>query len=88
MFFGTPHQGTNNGSNLVRGAGSLVTNSKEGSVLRELKLWSPWTIETNSLFAGIAEGFTMTTYWEKEDYCGVKVRSSRQKNCSRRSDWE
>lgn len=67
MFFGTPHQGTSAGADHIRSTG-------DGSVVRELKLWSPWTIETNTNFAGIAEGFTITTFWEREDYWGVKVR--------------
>jgi hypothetical protein len=52
-----------------------MTRASDGSVMRELKLWSPWTMETNTNFAGIAEGFTITTFWEREDYWGVKVRT-------------
>ena len=73
MFFGTPHQGTSAGADHVRSTGATLTRASDGSVLRELKLWSPWTIETNTNFAGIAEGFTITTFWERENYRGVKV---------------
>ena len=73
MFFGTPHQGTSHGANFIRSTGAAITRASDGSVLRELDLWSPWTLETNNAFAGIAEGFTITTFWEREDYHGIKV---------------
>jgi len=76
MFFGTPHQGTSSGANLVRSTGVVLTRASEGSVLRELELWSPWTLETNNAFAGIAEGFTITTFWEREPYHGVVVSTN------------
>lgn len=50
-----------------------MTRAKEGSVLRELKLWSPSLIEANALFVDIAEGFTITTFFEKEKTHGVQV---------------
>jgi hypothetical protein len=60
MFFGTPHQGTGAGANRVRSTGDFVTWASEGSVLRELDLWSPWTVDTNNVFVGIVNGFTIT----------------------------
>jgi hypothetical protein len=45
-------------------------------VLRELDLWSPWTVDTNNAFVGIVNGFTITTFWEKEDLWGVRVMIS------------
>jgi hypothetical protein len=75
MFFGTPHQGTSSGANLVRSAGAFLTGASEGSVLREMDLWSVWTTDTNSAFVGIADGFTITTFWEKYDLHGVKVQT-------------
>lgn len=41
MFFGTPHQGTNAGAERMRSLGSVFTRASPGSVLDELKLWSP-----------------------------------------------
>jgi hypothetical protein len=76
MFFGTPHQGTGSGANLVRSTGAFLTLASEGIVLRELDLWSPWTIDTNNAFVGIANGFTITTFWKKENLHGVRVRTS------------
>jgi hypothetical protein len=73
MFFGTPHQGTSAGADHIRSAGATLTRASDGSVLRELKLWSPWTLETNTNFAGIAESFTITTFWERDAYHGVVV---------------
>jgi hypothetical protein len=73
MFFGTPHQGTSSGANLVRRTGDFLARASEGSVLRELGLWSAWTLETNNALASIAEGFTVTTFWEREPFHGVVV---------------
>jgi hypothetical protein len=70
-FFGTPHQGTN--STLLN-LGSALTKSKAGSVLDELKLWSPSLIETNQLWVEIADGFTITSFYERNSYMGVLVR--------------
>lgn len=69
-FFGTPHQGTN--STLLN-LGSVLTKSKAGSVLEELKLWSPSLIETNQLWVEIADGFTITSFYEINPYMGVLV---------------
>jgi len=73
MFFGTPHQGTSSTANHLRAAGATVVRASDGSVLRELELWSPWTIETNNQFVDIAEGFSITTFWEREMLHGVQV---------------
>lgn len=59
----------------IRSSGATLTRSSDGSVLRELKLWSPWTLETNTNFAGTAESFTITTFWERETYHGIVVRT-------------
>jgi hypothetical protein len=75
-FFGTPHQGADSVAGFLRGLGSVLTRAREGSVLKELQLWSPSVIETNSLFADIADGFTITTFFETETYRGVQVRHS------------
>ena len=69
-FFGTPHQGTD--STLLN-LGSVLTKSKAGSVLEELKLWSPSLIEANQLWVEIADGFTITSFYEREPYMGVLV---------------
>jgi hypothetical protein len=73
MFFGTPHQGTSSVADHIRSSGATLTRASDGSVLRELKLWSPWTLETNINFAGIADSFAITTFWEREAYHGVVV---------------
>jgi hypothetical protein len=69
-FFGTPHQGT---SSALLSLGSLLTKSKAGNVLEELKLWSPSLIETNQLWVEIADGFTITSFYERNSYMGVLV---------------
>lgn len=53
--------------------GSVLTKSKAGSVLQELKLWSPSLIETNQLWVEIADGFTITSFYERNPYMGVLV---------------
>jgi hypothetical protein len=53
--------------------GSVLTKSKAGSVLKELKLWSPSLIEANQLWVEIADGFTITSFYEREPYMGVLV---------------
>jgi hypothetical protein len=74
-FFGTPHQGTNS---TWLNLGSALTKSKAGSVLEELKLWSPSLIETNQLWVEIADGFTITSFYEMNPYMGILVsRQSR-----------
>lgn len=75
-FFGTPHQGANSVAGFFRGLGSVLTRAKEGSVLKELQLWSPAVLETNTLFAEIADGFTISTFFETNKYLGVQVRHS------------
>lgn len=72
-FFGTPHQGTNSVAEFLLNLGTALTNSKEASVLRELKLWSPSLIETNQMWVEIAGGFTITSFFEREKYNGVLV---------------
>ncbi|KAI1324880.1 hypothetical protein F5Y16DRAFT_379814 [Xylariaceae sp. FL0255] len=73
-FFGTPHQGTDDSlGGFFRGLASTITRSDEGSVLKELRLWSKPIVDTNTHFADIAEGFTITTFLESEKYCGVLV---------------
>jgi len=42
-------------------------------VLNELKLWSPPLIETNQLWVEIADGFTITSCFEKNPYMGILV---------------
>jgi pimeloyl-ACP methyl ester carboxylesterase len=74
MFFGTPHHGTNAGAEKLRSWGAFLARASPGSVLDELGLWSPWSIETNNRFAGIADRFTITTFREREKYRGVQVR--------------
>ena len=69
-FFGTPHQGTR--SSLLS-LGTALTKSKAGSVLQELKLWSPSLIETNQLWVEIADAFTITSCLERNPYMGVLV---------------
>jgi hypothetical protein len=41
--------------------------------LEELKLWSPSLIETNQLWVEIADGFTITSFYERNRYMGVLV---------------
>lgn len=75
MFFGTPHQGTT----LVKGTIRRLAAAffAEASVLRELELWSPQILETNSAFlTEIAPMFSITTYWEREKTSGVQVSRS------------
>ena len=69
-FFGTPHQGTNS---TLLDLGSVLTKSQAGSVLQELKLWSPSLIETNQLWVEIADGFTITSFYERNPYMGILV---------------
>jgi hypothetical protein len=73
MFFGTPHQGTDSTAGFLRRLGASM--SAESSVLRELELWSPQVLETNSFFlTEIAPRFTITTFWERQKVGGVQVR--------------
>lgn len=58
----------------IRTLGSAVIGAREGSVLGKLELWSPYLIKTNTLFAEIANSFTITTFFETEKYRGVQVR--------------
>lgn len=74
MFFGTPHQGTNSLAGFLNNIGIALLRARDGSVLRELALWSPSLIETNTLFIDIAESFTITTFFEKDPTYGVQVR--------------
>jgi hypothetical protein len=69
-FFGTPHQGTDS---TLFSLGSALARSKAGSLLEELKLWSPSLIETNQLWVEIADGFTITSFYERNPYMGVLV---------------
>ena len=72
MFFGTPHQGTKAVAGILRGLAASM--SSEGSVLRELELWSSEVKDTNSIFkTRIAPMFTITTFWEMEKTGGVQV---------------
>ncbi|KAK5081052.1 hypothetical protein LTR70_009229 [Exophiala xenobiotica] len=73
MFFGTPHQGTDSGAGFLNDLGAALLRANDGSVLRELKLWSPSLMEVNTLFIDIAEGFTITTFFEKEKTRGVQI---------------
>jgi hypothetical protein len=75
MFFGTPHQGTNGMSEFFLSLVSTLNIRREGSVVKELKLWSPSLVEANTLFAGIADNFTVTTFYERERYKGIQVCS-------------
>ena len=76
MFFGTPHQGTTSTAGFLRRLGAAL--SADASVLRELELWSPQVLETNSAFlTEIAPMFTITTYWEREKISGVQVSEKR-----------
>jgi hypothetical protein len=70
-FFGTPHQGTDS---TLLSLGSALARSQAGSVLEELRLWSPSLIETNQLWVEIAEGFTITSLYERNPYMGALVR--------------
>lgn len=45
-------------------------------MLRELDLWSPSLVETNQLWVEIANGFSITTFFEREPYKGVMVSQS------------
>lgn len=81
-FFGTPHQGTASTSKFLVNLGSALTRSKDGSVLRELDLWSPTLLETNQLWVEIANGFSITSFFEREPYMGVLVRQHLSSCCS------
>ncbi|KAI1744617.1 hypothetical protein F4680DRAFT_231755 [Xylaria scruposa] len=72
-FFGTPHQGTSSLASLLRGLGSALTRGKDGSIIKELELWSAPLQETNQFFIGVRDNFSITSFWETEKYCGVKV---------------
>ena len=72
MFFGTPHQGTANGAGTLRRFGAAFSGN--ASVLRELELWSPQILQTNSAFlTEIAPALAITTYWERGKTGGVQV---------------
>lgn len=72
MFFGTPHQGTDTYLvNLKK-----VLQADETSVLSQLKLWSPSLIDANARFAEIADGFTITTFYENKETHGFMVRTT------------
>jgi hypothetical protein len=73
VFFGTPHQGANSVAGFLNDLGAAVTSARDGSVLRELELWSPSLVEANAMFVDIAEGFTITTFFEKEKTHGIQV---------------
>ena len=73
MFFGTPHQGTIAITGVLRRLGAAF--SADASVLRELEVWSPQVLETNSAFlTEIAPMLSITSYWERENIGGVQVR--------------
>ncbi|KAF4986754.1 hypothetical protein FDECE_15788 [Fusarium decemcellulare] len=72
-FFGTPHQGTTAVAEFLRGLDVVLTGAREGSVLKELQLWSPSILDTNTLFTEIADGFTITSFYETMKCTGVKV---------------
>lgn len=73
VFFGTPHQGANSTAGFLASLGATVGGAKDGSIIRELKLWSPSLMEADAMFVDIAEGFTITTFFEKEKTHGVQV---------------
>ncbi|KAK3631525.1 hypothetical protein LTR56_012281 [Elasticomyces elasticus] len=73
MFFGTPHQGANGTPKFLLNLGSALTGSKDGSVTKELELWSSSLLEANALFTGIADNFTITTFFEREKYKNIQI---------------
>ncbi|KAI1094613.1 hypothetical protein F5B19DRAFT_499161 [Rostrohypoxylon terebratum] len=74
-FFGTPHQGTDPTSmaGLLRSLAQTLTRTNQGSIIRELQLWSPFVVQENTRFAEIAEAFTITTFFETKPLHGVLV---------------
>jgi hypothetical protein len=53
--------------------GAAVGFAMDGSVVKELQLWSASLLEANAMFVDIAEGFTITTFFEKETAFRVQV---------------
>ncbi|KAI0008505.1 hypothetical protein F4779DRAFT_435158 [Xylariaceae sp. FL0662B] len=70
-FFGTPHHGTDSVVDLLLNFGDKILGANDSSVRQELRLWSKPLIDSNALFIDIAEGFTITSFFEKKKYHGV-----------------
>jgi hypothetical protein len=73
IFFGTPQQGANSTAGFLANLGAAVGGATDGSILKELQLWSPPLLDANAMFVDIAEGFTITTFFEKDKTHGVQV---------------
>lgn len=72
VFFGTPHQGASSVAEFLNSLGAAVTRARHSSVLRELDLWPRSLIKANAMFVDIAESFTVTTFFEKEETYGIQ----------------
>ena len=74
MFFSTPHQGVSGVGNNLLHVSNKLGNAADAGMIAELELWSKPLNEENTYFVGLADTFTITSFYETEKTYNTKVR--------------